>query len=151
MANIKKLRLGDMLVKAQIITEEQLRRALEVQKQTKEKLGTVLVNLGFVREKVMLGFLASQLGLKTVHLDEIEPVRLDYLDIREDVFVSLLEKYVVIPIADELDTLVLAMADPLDIEAIDIFERITSKRVKPVIATEREIREGIRIYRRMLR
>jgi len=66
------MKLGEMLVSAGIVTQQQIEEALVLQKQTGQKLGNILVNLGYITEDVLLSFLARQQGLEFVYLSEME-------------------------------------------------------------------------------
>ena len=63
-------RIGEMLVSRKIITQEQLDEALVLQKQTGEKLGNILISLGYVTEEVLLSFLSRQQGLEFIYIRE---------------------------------------------------------------------------------
>jgi type IV pilus assembly protein PilB len=135
-------RLGDLLVKAGLITEEQIHDALAVQSEYGGKLGEILVHELILTEEQIAGALAAQKGLEHVNLASHEFDR---------AAISLLPERVarlrtIIPIGFEDDSVVLAMADPLDIEAIDDVELRTGRRVKAVVAGPTQIRYAIDKY-----
>lgn len=138
----EKLRLGELLVDAGIITQEQLEIALSEKKRSRERLGKILVKLGFTTEGIIMDFLASQLGMEHVNLAEtdIQPFS---IDVRRDVLESIVRRHLAIPIAREDNTLIVAMADPLDVFALDDIKRATKCNIKPVVASEEEIKEVI--------
>ncbi|MEW6095095.1 MAG: ATPase, T2SS/T4P/T4SS family [bacterium] len=138
----ERLRLGELLVDAGIITQEQLDVALAEKKRSRERLGKILVKLGFTTEGIIMDFLGSQLGMEHVNLAEIE-IQPFSIDVRRDVLESIIRRHLVIPISKEDNTLIVAMADPLDVFALDDIKRATKCNVKPVVASEDEIREII--------
>jgi len=139
---VEKPRLGELLVEAGIITPEQLEIALAEKKRSRERLGKILVKLGFTSEGIIMDFLASQLGMEHVNLSgmEIQPFS---LDVRRDVLESIVRRHLAIPIDKENNTLIVAMADPLDVFALDDIKRATKCDIKPVVASEEEIKEII--------
>lgn len=138
-------RLGEMLVDAGIITEEQLKRALDEQKVTGEQLGKILIRLGFAEEEVISAFLAAQLGIPYVSLKELgmENVDPSVMKLIPD---NLVQRQLLIPIAREGNTLTVAMANPLNVLALDDISMVTGCNVRPVIAPESEIKEAIEKY-----
>lgn len=135
-------RLGELLVDAGIITPEQLEIALSEKKRSRERLGKILVRLGFTTENIIMDFLASQLGMEHINLSEIE-IQPFSIDVRREVLETIIRRHLVIPIAKEDNTLIVAMADPLDVFALDDLKRATKCDVKPVVASEEEIKEVI--------
>jgi type II secretion system protein E len=135
-------RLGDMLVKAGIITREQLNKALEEQRNGRERLGKTLVKLGFVTEETILNFLGSQMGIPYIDLSEVEIQRFGKV-LREEVLEPIVRRHLAIPINLKDDVLTVAMADPLDVFAIDDIRRVTGCKIRPVVAKEDQIREAI--------
>ena len=127
----ERMRLGDILIKQNVLTEEQLKQALELQKGS-----------GMITEEMIVRALQMQLGLKVVHLSGVVIPK----EVRNLVSVSLLKKYQCIPF--ELDPynaniLHLAMADPMDMTAIDDISIVTNLQVEPYIATTREVLTAI--------
>lgn len=136
------MRLGDLLIKQNVLTEEELKKALELQKGSGKKIGEVLVDNGFITEEMIVRALQMQLGLKVVQLAGVTIPK----EVRGLVSVDLLKKYTCIPF--ELDSynaniLHLAMADPMDMTAIDDISIVTNLQVEPYIATTRDIRTAI--------
>ena len=136
------MRLGDLLIKQNVLTEEELKKALELQKGSGKKIGEVLVDNGFITEEMIVRALQMQLGLKVVQLAGVTIPK----EVRGMVSVDLLKKYTCIPF--ELDPynaniLHLAMADPMDMMAIDDISIVTNLQVEPYIATTRDIRTAI--------
>ncbi len=140
MAEVKKL--GDMLKDAGLIDEFQLESALSYQRDWGGKLGAILIDLNLVAETELARVLAEKLRIPYVNLFEPE--------ISEDVIKlikpEIAKKYHVIPAKKEGKLLVLAMLDPLDIEAMDEIRFITGLTIKPSLALESEIRDAVGKY-----
>jgi len=133
------LPLGDLLVAAGLITRAQLEQALREQKSSAEKLGSILVRLKFLTEDQLVGFLAEQYGVPAVTLSSVtvEPAVLDLVP------ATLARRYDVLPIRREGESLVVAMADPVNVVAIDHLTFVTGLRVRPVVAAQGALREAI--------
>ncbi|MDE5782347.1 MAG: Flp pilus assembly complex ATPase component TadA [Lachnospiraceae bacterium] len=138
MARYNKIRLGDCLVQKGLITEEQLNTALQEQKTKGMKLGETIVELGYVEENDIIDILCDQLGIEYVDLRKIK--------IDEEIGKMLNEEFIrkncLIPIGyDQLvpNVLRVAMADPMDIVAIDDISIITNLQVDPVLSTKSQI------------
>ena len=144
----KRRRLGDLLVDSGVITQEQLMEALEYQKQqpTKVRLGTAIVQMGITNENRIMEGLKQQLGIDSVVLGGMT-ISPDVLKMVKDS--SILKKYSMIPyMVDEKNPncLKVAMADPLDIMAVDDLAVITGMDISPVIATNTDILVAIDKY-----
>lgn len=135
-------RLGEILVRAGRITEEQLAAALAVQAAEGGKLGQVLVRQLVVDEDEIAQTLAEQKGLEYVKLTAYPIDRRAVAEIPE----RLARRRLVIPISYRDESLVLAMADPLDVEAIDDVRLTTGRAVIPVVATPTQIQYAIEKY-----
>ncbi len=133
------LRLGDLLLKAQLITQDQLNKALEEQRSLGGRLGEVLMRLGFVSEEDIIECLSHQFGVPSINLRHFE---IDEA-VAKLVPVDLLRKYNVIPVNKTGATLTVAMADPTNIFAMDEITFMTGYRVEPVVASEEAIRTAI--------
>lgn len=142
----KKKRLGDILVSEGVITEEQLTEALEKQRgMGGKKLGAVLVELNMTTEDDIVTALQRQLSLDRVRLSEIKIPEEILKLVREDV----LRKNTLLPFAfsiENMNVLRVAMADPLDIVAVDDLAILTNFQIEPVIATPRDITAAIDRY-----
>lgn len=141
----KKIRMGDLLVAAGAITEEQLQEALALQKEKGQKLGKTLLDEGFISQELLVAVLTQQLGVEFIDLkgckfdDEVLSL------ISEDIVM----KYNVIPLGfDENNPNVLrvAMADPMDIIAIDDISIVTGCQVEALLAMEDDIQSTIGKY-----
>ncbi len=131
--------LGSMLIEAGMINAEQLAHAREEHDTTGEDLAESLVRLGYVSEENLYTFLARQVGMEFVQGVESQ---LDQ-DVLSRIPGELAMRYRVLPLAQEDKTLVVAMADPLNLMAIDDLRLLTGLEIKPVVAPPREIDEAI--------
>src|SRR3990170_1648330 len=132
-------RLGELLIREKLITSEQLNEALSTQKREGGKLGLNLTKLGYITEKDLITFLSKQYGIPTIDLytHEIDP-EVSKL-IPEDVS----KKYQVLPVSRTGSTLVVAMADPSNIFAIDDIKFLTGYNVESVVASEAAIKAAL--------
>lgn len=135
-------KLGEIMVSRRQITPQQLEEALKVQKETGERLGVVLQRMGFANVKEVYQALAAQLGARFIELD-------NYL-IDPQVASLLPEKFCrerqVIPVGEENGALILVMANPTDVVAIDRARLMTGREIKPAIAPPEEIERIINTY-----
>ena len=131
--------LEDLLLEAGHITQEQLEKALSVQRKTRERLGRALIKLGYITEKTFLNILEAQMGIRRIHLS---PSRVDR-SVAALIPRALAEKYQIIPLEKQNGTIVLGMVDPTNFFAIDDVSMLTGSKVKPVIATESEVNHAI--------
>ncbi|MBD3305767.1 type IV-A pilus assembly ATPase PilB [candidate division KSB3 bacterium] len=133
------MKIGEILLKANLITNDQLHQALQEQKKSGERLGSLLVKMGFVEEDDILSCLSKQFGVPSIDLEtfEIESSVLDTIPIKTA------KKYTVIPISRVGGTLTLAMADPSDIFAIEDIKFMTNFNIEPVVASERSILQAV--------
>jgi len=135
-------RLGEILIAAGLISPEHLEPALKEQAQTGEKLGSILQRLGMVTEKEIARILASQAGVPHVSLRE-EWIQREAVEL---VPPSFCEEERVFPTAIRGKTLVLAMANPLDLECIDAAGRLTGHYIEVVHATDSDIQATLQQY-----
>jgi len=135
-------RLGEFLIEAGLITQEQLQKALNIQKTTNKKLGEVLVENGFVTEDQIIEVLEYQLGIPHVKLDRY-PIDQECVKLISE---TLAKRHTVLPIKMERDKLIIAMSDPLNIFALEDVQIYTGKQVQPVLAKEEEIKRFINKY-----
>ncbi|MGM0509486.1 MAG: GspE/PulE family protein, partial [Fusobacteriota bacterium] len=141
----KKMKLGTKLLKNGLITEDQLKEGLDIQRKTKEKLGEVFTRLGFVKIDDILPVLADDIGVQSLRIDN-EELSIDLLDIiSEDV----MRKYEVLPIEKRGNKLTVAMANPEDLVAIDELQMHSKMVIKPVLAMKKEIEEAIDYIHRL--
>lgn len=134
-------RLGDLLVDAKVITEEQLQDAL-IRKESGERLGDVLIRDHLVTEQTLIEVLEFQLGIPHVSLGQfpIDP------DIIQLVPKEIAKRYLLVPLRKEKNKLFIAMADPMDYFAIEEVRMLTGFKVEPCIATKQDIYKTISKY-----
>ena len=143
MAKERYLRLGELLIKEGLISEEQLKKAMGVQKQEGGRLGEVLIKLGMVKEDQMVAILGKQLNIPyfsfgTGMLKPAVDQGLEQLIPQDFAY-----KNSVLPLSRTLKSLTVAMTDPLDIILIDNLRRITGCEINPVIAIKSDINKAI--------
>lgn len=141
----KKIRLGELLINSGLITQEQLEAALLKQRSTGKKLGEFLIDEGIVTEEQLMQALSRQLNLEMVDL-QAQHVNKNVLKL---VPVNVLKKNVVFPFdfaEGNINTLRVAMSDPLDIYAQDDIAIVTNYQIQPVVATTRSIMLAINKY-----
>ena len=135
-------RLGELLVRNKLIDEKQLAKALEEQKASGGRLGASLTKLGFLKEEDLAAFLSRQYGVPSINLNEFE--------IDENVIklipAEVVQKYQLIPVNRAGSTLIVAMADPSNIFAIDDIKFMTGYNVEVVVTSEGSIRTAIDKY-----
>jgi type IV pilus assembly protein PilB len=125
-------KLGQLLIASGILSEQQLKDALALQKKNGGRLGTSLVKLGYITEDNLAAFLSKQYGVSAINLSEykIEPSILKLIP------ADMAKKYMILPVARVGATLTIAMADPSNVFAIDDVKFMTGYNVEVVIATE---------------
>ncbi|MBX3296572.1 MAG: Flp pilus assembly complex ATPase component TadA [Acidobacteria bacterium] len=135
-------KLGEILVRENLLTPQQLREALDYQRTNGGRLGSSLVKLGMISDDVITAVLSRQYGVPSINLDlfhiEADVIKL----ISQEVAL----KYTVLPISKVGATLTLAMADPTNVFAMDDIKFMTGLNVEPVIASEASIQMSIGKY-----
>ncbi len=131
--------IKNILVEAGIINEEQVQRVQELQQKTGDRLEHILLQQRMVTQQQLAFFISLQLGIPFINLRR-EGVRGDAVKLIPE---SVARKYGIIPVELKDGTLVIAMEDPKDIEAIEDLAAITMKRIEPVIGTAQDIQEMI--------
>ncbi len=126
------MKLGELLVKAGTISEDMLAQALEAQKKEGTRLGTTLINLGYVKEADMLTQLAKHFGVRSVDLRNTELNE----SLLELIPGDLAGKYLIVPISRIGRTLTIAMINPGDLAAIEDIQFATGFEVNAVVAAE---------------
>jgi type IV pilus assembly protein PilB len=132
-------KIGQLLVNNTVITEEQLFKAIELQKKEGGRIGSTLIKLGFISDEGLVQFLSKQYGVPVVNLSsvEIDPSIIKFIPY------DVANKYQIFPVSKNGASLTLAMADPSNVFAIDDIKFMTGYNVKPVVASETAIREMI--------
>lgn len=133
------MRLGDLLIAAGAITQEQLEEALTIQKQKKERLGDVLIESNIITERQLIEALQMQLGVDFIDLTAISIP----LELAKFVPRAIAKKYNVVPVKLVKDELFVAMSDPLNFVAQEEIKAASHKRVVPMISTRRATEQAI--------
>ena len=136
------VKIGEMLLKAGLVSQEQLSSALEHQKKNGGKLGFNLVKLGFVNEDDITQLLSEQYGVPSINLRHFE---IDE-QVTKLVPAEVAQKYLIMPVNRTGATLTIAMVDPTNVFAMDDIKFMTGYNVEPVVASEIAIREAIDHY-----
>jgi type IV pilus assembly protein PilB len=135
-------RLGELLVKKNYITPDQLKKALEDQSLKGGRLESALIRSGYIKEDELLSFLSAQYRVPSIKISKIE-VNPNVIKLIPS---SISKKYFIIPINRVGPKLTLAMADPSNIIVIDEIKFMTGFNVEPVVASETEIIDAIKKY-----
>jgi type IV pilus assembly protein PilB len=135
-------RLGELLVRENLISVQQLRKAQEEQQKSGARIGTALIKTGAIEESKLTDFLSKQYGVPAINLKDfdIDPeiIKLVPKD------VSL--KHLVIPVNRAGPSLIVAMCDPSNIYAVDDLKFLTGYNIEAVVASEPSIRDAIERY-----
>lgn len=141
----EKLRLGDVLVQQRLISQEQLLQTLALQKQTGKKMGRLLIETGLITEELLANGLARQLRIPFVNLKTF-PFRADVIKLLPE---SVARRFRALVLEDKGDTLLLALADPLDLFAFDELTRILKRNISIAAVPESQLALAFdRLYRR---
>ena len=134
-----KQKLGTLLQDAGLITEDQLQKALAHQKIERRRLGDILVAMGAITDEDLAETLASQLGLPYIDLDTvvIEPEALERLPEK------FARKHNCIPLAVDREVITVAMADPLDVKAIEDVGFSSGRQVAPCVSTRDQVQSAL--------
>ena len=136
------MRLGEILIERRLIGQEDLDRALELQKERGEKLGKILVDLGFIATRDVLAALSDQLEIPLVALDGPPPSIPEI----EGLSARFMRQCRFLPSSIDDSTLTIAMADPLDFETVSAVRGFTGLKVSTALANEQEILDAIDRY-----
>lgn len=140
MSNVN--RLGELLVREKLISLQQLRQAQDEQKKTGHNLGATLAKLGYISDGEITNFLSAQYRVPAVNLDEYE---IDQ-DVLKLVSREVCDKHKIIPVSRAGSSLIMAMADPTNLHAIDDIKFLTGFNVEPVVASETAIQAAVERY-----
>jgi len=133
------MRLGEILIERRLITQEDLDRALELQRERGDKLGKILVDLGFIANRDVLSALSEQLQVPVLVIDGPPAISPE----TESLSPKFLRQFRCLPVALHDHTVTLAMADPLDFETRSTVTACTGLKVIAGIAVEQEILDAI--------
>lgn len=131
----KRIRIGDLLVAQQLISQEQLELALGEQKNSGRKLGRQLVEMGFVEENTLLSLLSKQLEIPFI---ELKHYRFDR-DLVQTLPETMARRYRVMILSEDSDGILLGMSDPTDIFGLDDIQKVINKPIKTAVVREAEL------------
>ena len=131
----KRKRLGELLIDAGLINQEQLAEVLDIQKESGEKLGNIIVNQNYVSEPQIMEVLEFQLGIPFVDLNNTKIPH----EVQRVIPYNLIRRHSVIPVKIEMNMLYVAMDDPLNFIAIEDLRMATSYEIVPMIASKEAI------------
>ncbi len=134
-----KKRLGDVLLDQDLIAEEQLRECVAIQRQSGGNLASILVEKGYLNEEDLVITLSEQLGIPHIRVAHYNIPK----EVLDEVPETLARQYQMLPVSITGDVLTLAMADPLNIMALDDLRMLTSYEIEPVVAVQSELRDTI--------
>jgi len=135
----KRKKLGDLLIEAGILDHQSLQKALGSQTNTNKRLGQILIDMGIVDEVQIAKALSTQLNIPYLHLGDknIPP------DVLAMVPAEMAENYMLIPVEEVHDELVVAMANPLEFYALDDLRFITRKHIRIAVSPQSEVLQAI--------
>jgi type IV pilus assembly protein PilB len=136
------VKLGELLLKENMVTPQQLQDALTHQRMNGGKLGKAFVSLGYVRDEEITSLLSRQYGVPSINLDhfEVDPTIIKIIPAETT------RKYQILPLSRSGATLTIAMADPTNVFAMDDIKFMTGYNVEPVVASETSIEDAIERY-----
>jgi type IV pilus assembly protein PilB len=136
------VKLGELLLKENMVSPQQLQDALNHQKMNGGKLGKAFVSLGFVKDEEITSLLSRQYGVPSINLDhfEVDPAIIKIIP------AETARKYQVLPLSRSGATLTIAMADPTNVFAMDDIKFMTGYNVEPVVASESALEDSIDKY-----
>ncbi|MBN2337284.1 MAG: type IV-A pilus assembly ATPase PilB [Acidobacteria bacterium] len=134
--------IGELLIKESLLTQEQLHLALKHQRENGGRLGSILIQLGFVEDDDITSLLSRKYGVPSINLAyfEIDPGIIKLIPM------EVAQKYMVIPLSRVGSTLTVASTDPTNVFALDDIKFMTGFNVEPVVATEASVLEALEKY-----
>ncbi len=132
-------KIGEMLLKGNLLTSDQLRSALETQERTHERIGTILVKAGYIKEEELLAFLGRQFSLPVVDLSKYE-INPEVVRLLPE---EMVQKHLALPINRVGAKMIVAVSDPSSMAIVDGIGFKTGYSVELVLASERDITTAI--------
>ena len=143
-ATVSRKLLGELLVERGLLPEDDLQKALQLQRERKGRLGKVLLDLGYISQVDLLTVLSEQLGIPLV-----DPAELKDVPMEASVLPSgFLSQFLVYPYRVEGDTVFIAMADPLDSDTLRVSEQLLGRKVEVRLASEAAILKALDVLAR---
>jgi type IV pilus assembly protein PilB len=142
MAKGLKEELIQILLDAELLTQEQLDEALKIQKEKKGKLRDILISKKFVNQNDLMAALSQKLGIPPISLKKVK-INKDIVGLIPE---ELARRYIFMPVSKIGNTLTIAMADPLNVFALDDIKTLTKFTIQPILSTEEEILNAIEKY-----
>ncbi|NTW87396.1 MAG: type II secretion system protein GspE, partial [Holophagaceae bacterium] len=136
-------KLGEMLVKAQLITDGQLDEVMKIQRREGGKLGSIVVRAGFCSDQDIVSFLGMQYGVPAADLEQWPPIDASVIALIPK---DLAQRHKVLPLQRTGNVLTLAMSDPTDIFAMDDVRFHTGYNVDPVVSSEMGLARAVEKY-----
>ena len=142
MAGTLRQRLTALLVQNHVLTQAKLDEAIRIQKEKKERIGDILVNLGYISRENLLEVMSAELGIPAVHLSryKVQPEVLSLVPKK------IAGHYCLVPLSLVGSVLTIAMSDPMNVHAVDDVKRLTGFEVRSLLASEKEVKEAIEQY-----
>ncbi|MFZ0961806.1 MAG: ATPase, T2SS/T4P/T4SS family, partial [Terriglobia bacterium] len=134
--------LGQLLVERGLLPEDDLQKALQLQRERKGRLGRILLDLGYISPQDLQTVLSEQLGIPTVDAAELKDVPMEASVLPS----GFLSQYLVYPYRVEGDAVFVAMADPLDSDNIRVIERLLGRSVEVRLASEAAITKALDVW-----
>lgn len=142
---MERIRLGELLFKEKLITQESLDKAIDLQKKSGDKLGHILVEMGVISEEEVLKFIANQLKITYVDLNHYE-IDKNLIHLLPEIYAR---RYRALIIGEEDGALIVGMSDPQDINAFDAISKILKQPIKMAVVSELALLKVFdRVYRR---
>jgi type II secretory ATPase GspE/PulE/Tfp pilus assembly ATPase PilB-like protein len=139
-----RLRVGEILIKQGLITEDQLQKAIDAQKKEKGRIGEILVKLNIITEEQMTAAVGTQLGIPYYSSESPELLRPQAgQELQKLIPSDFAKKNNVLPLSRHMSSLTCAISDPLDLLLLDNLRRVTGCEINPVIATRTSINRAI--------
>lgn len=138
-----KIRLGEFMMKDGLITKEQLNEALDVQKETGERLGECLIKLGYILEKDLVSTLSKQLDIPYISLSQIDVKKTIEQKLYNLIPAKFAKKHLLLPIYKHFNSITVAFINPLDLLILDNLKKMTGCEINSLITTKSEILMGL--------
>jgi type IV pilus assembly protein PilB len=138
----KRKLLGQVLLEKNLVSEDHLKEALDVQKINGKALGDVLVDLEYTTSKLIMEGMSDYLGMEIINLEDVDFIQ----EVLDKIPHSVAQLYRILPIAFEEPAITVAQQDPLDIQQIDDLRFLLKYEVKPVLVEREDVTNAIDRY-----